>query len=384
MAIHKDHLRAGGVVVFGLLAVFGGARLVYGPAEGTPPIAEPPILTIPAVTQPVDTAPTDPTPDAGDLGTDQAAADGSDPADADPEASVTDRVIERIGSGDVDFVGVMTGRGSEEELDAFERSIGRGPDVIQVSIGWELDGYDPGLVPRIVDRGALPSIAWEPWDYRPDIWNQPDYALARILAGEYDEYIDQWAVGLAETRQPVMLRFAHEANGDWYPWAESRNGNTTGEYVATWRHLHDRFEAAGADNVIWVWSPNINPFGSWPMAGVYPGDDYVDLVGLVGYWGHFGRTPTEVGTFESVFGASIDEIRTITDKPIFISETGASDEGGFKAAWIEGFLRAVAERRDVVGFVWFEADKESDWRIESSPESLASFLEGLTLPAYVR
>ena len=48
------------------------------------------------------------------------------------------------------------------------------------------------------------------------------------------------------------------------------------------------------------------------------------------------------------------------------------------------FLAEVAARRDIVGFVWFEAIKEDNWRVDSTPESLAVFLEGLAHPAFAR
>ncbi|MEZ5230558.1 MAG: glycosyl hydrolase [Acidimicrobiales bacterium] len=113
-----------------------------------------------------------------------------------------------------------------------------------------------------------------------------------MLDGDFDDYIDEWANSLAATDQPVLLRFAHEANGDWYPWSETRNDNSPGEYVAVWRYVHDRFEQAGADNVIWVWAPNVSRSraGRWP---IYPGDDYVDLVGLVGLLGALRRDADE-------------------------------------------------------------------------------------------
>ncbi len=371
MPITKESIRsaAAAVIVFPGIAV--AAWFVYGQPGVDRHVVLPPILETPVEEAIPQTVPL---------------VDEVEPSttDVEIEPTATDQVVNRLAGGDVDFFGVMTTNGSEEELDRFEATVGQPPDVVQISIGWELDRFDPTLIPRITAREALLSIAWEPWDYRPDIWLQPKYSLSNILDGDFDDYIDEWAQGLAATDQPVLLRLAHEANGDWYPWSEARNANEPGEYVAMWRYVHERFDAAGADNVIWVWAPNVNPFGTWPMAGIYPGDDYVDLVGLVGYWGHFGTTPTVAGSFASVFDTSINEIRTITEKPIFISETAASNEGGFKAVWVADFAASIAERRDVVGFIWFEAFKEDDWRVDSSPEALASFLEGLALPAFDR
>ena len=38
-------------------------------------------------------------------------------------------------------------------------------------------------------------------------------------------------------------------NGNWFPWSETRNGNSSGEYVAAWRHVRDIFRAEGVTNV---------------------------------------------------------------------------------------------------------------------------------------
>ncbi|MEZ5230559.1 MAG: hypothetical protein R2710_28985 [Acidimicrobiales bacterium] len=88
----------------------------------------------------------------------------------DGDTSTADAVIRRLATGDIDFFGVMTTNGSDAELDDFETTVDQVPDVVQISIGWELDHFDPTLLGRITERGALPAIAWEPWDYRPDIW----------------------------------------------------------------------------------------------------------------------------------------------------------------------------------------------------------------------
>ena len=101
-----------------------------------------------------------------------------------------------------------------------------------------------------------------------------------IASGAHDAHITDWATRLADWGSPVMLRFGHEMNGNWYPWAEGVNGNGAGDYVAAWRHVHDIFTRAGADNVQWVWNPNVPYYGSTPLDGLYPGADYVDVVAL--------------------------------------------------------------------------------------------------------
>lgn len=286
------------------------------------------------------------------------------------------------------FLGVMTGDGSDAEFDAFEQSAGRSPNLVVTTAGWAHDNYSDWHTKRIAERGALPVIAWEPWDARRESSieeqrsEQPQYSNARLIDGSYDAYIDEWATALADYGHPVGLRLAHEMNGTWYPWSDGRNGNAEGSYVAMWQYVHDRFTAAGADNVLWIWSPNVTFGGSSELKSLYPGDEYVDWVGVVGYFGHLAATPTSHPGFDGLFGHTIAQLRTFTDLPILITETGATEDGGLKADWITEVVAAFAEEPGILGFVWFDVDKETDWRVASSPESQAAFREAVDRPEF--
>jgi mannan endo-1,4-beta-mannosidase len=81
---------------------------------------------------------------------------------------------------------------------------------------------------------------------------------------------------------------------------------------------------------------------------------------------------------EDLFGDALAELRAVTsDKPILIAEVGCTEAGGRKAKWIARFVDFVAHQSDIVGFVWFEHDKGSDWRITSTPESAAAMAKAL-------
>ncbi|MCC6793300.1 MAG: beta-mannanase, partial [Thermomicrobiales bacterium] len=155
--------------------------------------------------------------------------------------------------------------GDTAPIDAYVRSTGHAPAIVAWYQAWggEHAAFEPGLLATVAARGATPLITWEPWVPGAGV-EQPDVALARIAAGAFDPYIDTWASGLAAYGDPVLLRVGREMNGDWYPWAASVNGNDAMTFIAAWRHLHDRFDAAGARNVRWVWSPNIAYEGSTP------------------------------------------------------------------------------------------------------------------------
>ena len=76
-------------------------------------------------------------------------------------------------------------------------------------------------------------------------------------------------------------------NGSWSSWnpdnaAQSGLAETPSTYVAMWQHVVNYFRNAGVTNVKWVWAPNVDD-GTGTMAAYYPGDGYVDDVGLDGY-----------------------------------------------------------------------------------------------------
>jgi beta-mannanase len=264
-----------------------------------------------------------------------------------------------------------------EGLARFERNARTEVQLFMWYEAFGRDEFDPTMPSVVSGRGALPVITWEPW--MPEAGTeQPRYRLERIIDGDFDEYVRRWAGAVREWGGPLVLRFAHEMNGAWYPWSESTNGNRPGEYVAAWRHVHDIFAEAHADNVIWVWSPNVAVPGSRPVADLYPGDAYVDWVGVDGYnWGISQRSG-RWQSFEELASETIGDVRAVScGKPLIISEVASGEDGGDKAEWISGFFDYIAAQPDLIGFVWFDYDKEADWRISSSERSRDAFVAGL-------
>ena len=170
---------------------------------------------------------------------------------------------------------------------------------------------------------------------------------------------------------------------------EGVNGNQPGEYVTAWRHVHDIFASVGATNVSWVWCPFVDPSGSLaPLASLYPGEGYVDWVGLDGYnWGTNPAAPRGWMSFNELFRTTYDEIveEIAPSKPLVISEVGSSEYGGSKAEWIADALRSAnTEYPQLKGMIWFEKyDDGMDWPIETSPNATSAFAEGIGQSVYV-
>lgn len=295
------------------------------------------------------------------------------------------------------YLGTFHGT-SVSSVDLFKR-VGKGVAISAVYLKWS-KGFNNGLLSANRYAGRATLITWE---FSPGasqkVSGYEGRVLEAIIDGHYDEYLDNWAKGMNEFGKPVLLRFGHEMNGDWYPWSGALNGGgTLGGYgdptladgperfVAAYRHIHDRFLQNGAKNVLWVWCPNA-PFsgmqdslGNWNNAAAYyPGDDYVDWMCFDGYnWGasSFGQSFNAKWTsFDEIFASSYAELQAINpEKPIIIGEFSSTEEGGDKAAWIsDTFQKIRGEYPQIRAIIWFHISKETDWRIDSSDAALEAY-----------
>jgi hypothetical protein len=275
-------------------------------------------------------------------------------------------------------VATPSGYGSAAELDQVATITGEGPSIVQAYCDWTSPLPTSGLA-SVAGRGATPLLTWEPWDASVGGTAQPAYALSAIYGGAYDSYIGQWASGLKAYGGPVLLRFAHEMNGNWYPWSEQVNGNAPGDYVKAFRHVRGLFASAGVTNVQWVWCPNVPYAGSTDLAGLYPGDAYADLVGLDGY--NWGTTQSWGSTWvmpDALFGQGLSALAALApSKQVLIAETASAEQGGDKAAWNQALIQYLAANPSIMGFAWFDLNKEVDWRIDSSSSSASAFASAL-------
>ncbi len=242
-----------------------------------------------------------------------------------------------------------------------EAQVGRPFDVAHWFTSWD-HAYDDDAVHELLAAGRTPLISWQPHGYD----------VRDIAAGRFDAYLRGWARGVRESPGLVYLRPFPEMNGDWVDW----NGDPAG-LRAAWTHMTSVFEAEGAVNVRWVWSPNVRDEPATAanrMENYYPGDDQVDVFGLSGY--NWGDTRPYIGwrSFSQIVEAPYERLVALGPQPIWVTETASSEDGGDKADWIrdmfatEGFPRLEA-------IVWFNEAKEADWRLESSAAALAAFAE---------
>ncbi len=268
------------------------------------------------------------------------------------------------------------------DLDAYSIRVGRVPSVVQTYRDMEYPMFNIDQMNAVAVRAATPLVTVEPWDSSST--TDPRYALKNIVRGDFDAWFAAGADAARLYGKPFYLRFAPEMNGVWAPWEAGINGNTPQDYIDAWRHVHAIFLSHGTNNVTWVWSPNVFTFGGKAVdfTPYYPGSDVVDVLGLDGYnWGNLDVWQT----YSQVFGSSYDKLCALdTNKPVMIAETASTESGGDKAVWItSAFTKEIAARTPRVKVVvWFDENKETDWRVESSGATLGAYRSVATSDAW--
>lgn len=237
-------------------------------------------------------------------------------------------------------------------------------------------------------HGSIPVLAWYPADSAALTPNQPAFTLARIIDGNWDSYIRQYATQVKAWGHPFFLRFASEMNGSWTSWSEMSNGNQRGQYVRAWRHVHDIFTQVGASNATWTWCPNTEDATTTPLDGLYPGSAYVDWACMDGYnFGpDLGGAPWR--SFSAIFRGTYEHILGLipSTMPIMIGEMASSEHGGSKPEWIKDGLtvQLPSQFPRVKGVIWFDSTNPGlDLRIDTSPQSLDALRGALATGTYV-
>jgi hypothetical protein len=247
----------------------------------------------------------------------------------------------------------LRGRTLTQSLALRRQQLGRDQRIVHKYYPWS--GYYPTAEPDVPSSSIL-MVSWDGTAYH------------QITDGASDTTIGQMATHLAALKRPVLLRWGWEMNGNWFAWDGTHNGRQPGGYIAAWQRMHKIFRAKGATNVAWVWGPNWNsgPNVAWNhFQHYYPGDAYVDWVGVSGY-NFSGETPHTLFTpIVAAYGKR---------KPIMLAETAAVHN---RPKWIKQLSSYVAATPSVGAVVWFDTDSQKGAKYNFRPDVDAS-----TLAAY--
>jgi mannan endo-1,4-beta-mannosidase len=255
------------------------------------------------------------------------------------------------------FAGIATNGQFAANLASFHRDTGARLRLVEF--------YNPFPGPfqaaeaqQIVSLHALPLIQLNP----------RRISMAQLAAGAYDSYIRSYARAVKAFPCYIVLSFGHEMNGWWYPWGLPWTRPKA--FKAAWQHFHEVFAAERVRNVIWSWDPTHQYSRSksgrtaYPASMWYPGNKYVDWIGIDGYVGA-GQN------FKQVFGYQLRDIRRLTRKPIYLAETGVGD-GAHEVAQIRNLFAGIWHWH-LAGLVWFDLNRKNSWSLEGKPVKDAAY-----------
>ncbi|MBP6926427.1 MAG: hypothetical protein KBB70_01885 [Candidatus Pacebacteria bacterium] len=276
--------------------------------------------------------------------------------------------------------GAFIPSGSPSDVTALEAIVGSPMDIRAVFVGWGNGASDfpSWLTSNLKSANKTLLMYWEPAaNGDTGNTNQPGYNYDSITSGKWDTSITAFAKAVKTYGGPVILIPFDEMNGDWYPWSGTNNGNSPAKHNAAYKHLHNIFAAQGVTNVKWGWAPNND---SWPNVAsndltlYYPGDAYVDYVGVDGF--NFNNPWV---TYNQIFDKAMSKLEQY-NKPIFIFSMAsgeAGDGGAKKAAWVTDTLTQIAKNPKIKGWIWFNENKERNWLLNSSTSVLNAFSTGI-------
>jgi hypothetical protein len=182
--------------------------------------------------------------------------------------------------------------------------------------------------------------------------------VSDVAAGGQDAALDSLASSIAAFGKPVELRYCWEMN-------DAYRGIDASDFIPAWRHVHDLFVRRGVKNVRFYFCPGAERGRAARGFAYYPGDRYVDDIG--------------VDTYDrrgEGFGPMIDEAYHVYEgiaKPFIIGETGAlgtQDQPTFLTASTVRLIRTTYPKISAV--MYFDAGgPHGDWSL--TPQGLTAF-----------
>jgi beta-mannanase len=234
---------------------------------------------------------------------------------------------------------------------------------------------------KIIDGGYIPMITLENhFEVTDPTMTQPN--LYSIVEGHFDSFFGYWASQIKQVKGTVLLRMLHEFNGDWYPWCTVNNDKDPRLLAKAFCYIHNIFKENNVTNVKFIWCPNSMsiPQESWNyIMEAYPGDNFVDYVGLDVYNGAGKSTLWRSFRKEAAENYFI-LTEKLPNKPLLICETasrertpGENKNAQTKAEWIKDMSETIKTDMSKICLIsWF--NERETFKVNSSQESKQAFL----------
>ncbi|KXF75663.1 beta-mannosidase [Paramesorhizobium deserti] len=215
-------------------------------------------------------------------------------------------------------------------------------------------------------RGRSLMITVEPWSWSVDWRLSPPELSKGILSGKYDANMAAVCSEAAKLKSPVTIRWAQEMDetDNQFTWAHWRPQ----DYVAAYRRVVTVCRKH-LDNAKYMWSPK----GNEGLEAFYPGDEYVDVIGLsvFGYQTYDNDKAGRNRTFVELLTPGYERVKDL-GKPIVVAELGYEGDQPYVRDWAQTVaqphpefpkLTAVVYFNDREVYPWPDGYGRPDWRV---------------------
>jgi hypothetical protein len=228
---------------------------------------------------------------------------------------------------------------------------------------------EPQIVALAKRTGARLLVTWMPDGGKQAAGpRQPRFRLSQIRRGRQNRGLIRLTGQLRRLKPTPILRPMPEPNTPWYAWSGMVNKNAPADYAKAWVKVRQVVRKSGGKRIPLMWSPYVRSVPDTPenaIAAYFPGADQVDLVGASGY--NFGQVGGLAWTEpEALFEDVYRQVSALSPKPFWVAETGSTNAGGSKAAWISQLAVLRGTIPNLGGIVWYDArDPNGDFRVSS-------------------
>ena len=282
------------------------------------------------------------------------------------------------------YKGVYFPKGSENVslwgIKQWEIKTGHRNDIVSFYQAWGPESIEDfpfkALDNLIVERGTTPMITWEPWastfdEFEEDsTLSQNKGIMKAITDGRFDFYLDKYLHKIKALHGPVFIRFAHECDNPFYSWSKT-GGNSPDEFIKAHQYIVDYFALHGVSNVAWVW----NPWKHTAIDEYYPGDAYVDWIGVTGLNYGFAASDGTWYSFKDIY-QPFSKICKKYDKPIMITEFGSVSYGGNQMEWIDSAMYTIEhDFPEIKSLVFFYSNQDANWNTKWRPHGRSKVID---------